>query len=144
LLLSLTVFLGSCGSDQAKRVDGESANDDGHLLTGSGGYAVRAEWERGPQLGTDNALVLQIIPRNGARMPLKNLSLTPWMTVHGHGSGSVQPVIEAIDANGGLYRVSNIFFVMAGPWDLRVVLESDASDIRSAETSLITIPVSVP
>lgn len=143
LFLSLTLLTGGCGLDTGTTPSG-GANDDGLLLTGSGSFGVRAEWERGPQFGMDNALILNVTPRDGARLPLKRLSVTPWMTVHGHGSGNVQPVVDVIDANGGLYRVSNIFFVMSGPWDLRIVLESQSSNSVSAETSLVVLPVNVP
>ncbi len=129
----------SCGkAPSAGRDPSDSVEPhQGAWLTANGSYEVDLEWESGPQTGMDNVARLTVVPHGDATIPLQNISVTPWMTVHGHGSGNVQPVVVR-EGEAGDYRVSNIFFVMSGPWDLRIEL----SNGRVSDS--VAIPVEVP
>lgn len=149
--LGLVAFLGlaaACGSA------GNSAPEDGdQSSTGSGaplniqpgaGLKVEAVWEQGPAVGVDNSFVLKIELKQG--FLVKAITVTPWMTIHNHGSGNVQPVVTPVADSIGTWRVSNVFFVMSGPWDLKITIRSaqaGADDSEETEHRL-TVPVTVP
>lgn len=64
------------------------------------------------------------------------------MSDHNHGSAatSVQRVLDNHDhVVRGLYRISNIYFVMPGVWDLRFTLK-DANFADETYTIRETIP----
>lgn len=140
----ITPLITSCGKPSAAgRNSSDAIEHPGAWLTTNGSYEVDLSWESGPQTGMNNVARLTVIPRGDATVPLQKITVTPWMTVHGHGSGNVQPVVESVlDPAAGIYRVSNIFFVMSGPWDLKIEL-SNGSGSGSVSDS-VTVPVEVP
>ena len=146
----ITVLAASCGKPAAAgRNSSDAVEHAGAWLTTNGSYEVDLAWKSGPQTGMNNVARLTVIPRGDATFPLQKITVTPWMTVHGHGSGNVQPVVEnddggdaTLDPAVGVYRVSNIFFVMSGPWDLKIELsnENENGTVRAS----VTVPVEVP
>ncbi len=52
------------------------------------------------------------------------IEITPWMTVHGHGSPK-KPTIKKL--GNGRYRVENLFYTMEGDWDLLVTIRKGNS-----------------
>lgn len=132
----------SCGKPSAS---GRNSSDAvGHAsawLTTNGSYEVDLAWKSGPQTGMNNVARLTVVPHGDATVPLQKINVTPWMAVHGHGSGNVQPVVEregVQDPAAGIYRVSNIFFVMSGPWDLKIELSN------GSVSDSVAVPVEVP
>ncbi len=147
LFFALANLTAACGaSDGPKKTSPQAPSGPdaskipGAWLTANGSYEVLLEWESGPQTGINNAAKINTTPRSDfATLPLQKITVTPWMTVHGHGSGNVQPIVEPLLFLGsGVYRVSNIFFVMSGPWDLKISL----TDGTTSDT--VVIPVEVP
>lgn len=60
-----------------------------------------------------NDLVLELKDANGQPLDGATLQVVPWMPDHGHGS-SVKPTVTP--KGGGLYDISNIYYVMPGLW----------------------------
>jgi hypothetical protein len=79
-------------------------------------------------------------------MSLQEISVTPWMTIHGHGAGNVRPVVSPVSDSVGVYRVSNVFFVMSGPWDLKVNIRSGqiSGGTTLVQEFRVTLAVEVP
>lgn len=48
------------------------------------------------------------------------VTVTPWMVLHGHGSPDTPEVVER---GGGLYTVKNLNLTMAGPWEIRIAMD---------------------
>lgn len=137
----LAVAVTACGeaSPDKQPTPPEAIQSPGVWLTTNGSYEVYLEWVTGPQTGMDNVVRMNIRPLGNATLPLQQLTVTPWMTVHGHGSGNVQPLVESRwDSAAGIYLVSNIFFVMSGPWDLKIALTDGTT------SGAVVIPVTVP
>lgn len=61
-----------------------------------------------------------------AEDPYLELAVVLWMPSMGHGSSPV--TIERLDR--GTYRVSEVFFTMAGDWEIRVQLKA-GNDVKS-------------
>lgn len=146
----ITSFIISCSKPSAaERNSSEAVEHKDAWLTSNGSYEVDLAWKSGPQTGMNNVAQLTVIPRGDATFPLQKITVTPWMTVHGHGSGNVQPVVEnddggdaTLDPAVGVYRVSNIFFVMSGPWDLKIELSNENENGSVSDS--VTVPVVVP
>ena len=146
----ITVLATSCGKPSAaERNSSDAGEHTGAWLTSNGSYEVDLAWKSGPQTGMNNVARLTVIPRGDATFPLQKITVTPWMTVHGHGSGNVQPVVEnddggdaTLDPAVGVYRVSNIFFVMSGSWDLKIELSNENENGNVSDS--VTVPVEVP
>ncbi len=142
-VLVVALILSACGG-RTDRGTPVARTDEipGAWLTANGSWEVRLDWETGPRAGTvDNVARLVITPRHDAKNPPQQVQVTPWMTIHGHGAGNVRPVIETVDGNPGswrTWRVSNIYFVMSGPWDLKIAIFSDGV------TDNVVVPVDVP
>ncbi len=146
----ITPLIISCGKPSAaERTSSNAVEHTGAWLTTNGSYELDLAWKSGPQTGMNNVARLTVILRGDATFPLQKITVTPWMTVHGHGSGNVQPVVEnddggdaTLDPAVGVYRVSNIFFVMSGPWDLKIELSNENEN--GTVTDSVTVPVEVP
>ena len=140
--LLVVALLAGCGEAQRASNSRDTNPKDSHSSEAS--WQVRLEWETGPKSGsTDNVARIVIAPQPDSgphRLGLTDLSIevTPWMTVHGHGSGNVKPVVDVVDAAAGIYRVKNIYFVMSGPWDLRIAISGPDG------TTTVVVPVAVP
>lgn len=56
---------------------------------------------------------------------VKIVKIEVWMKIHGHGLGSYEPVIKQDTERLFLISVSDIFFIMPGPWEINLTLEID-------------------
>lgn len=65
--------------------------------------------------------------------------LQPWMAIHGHGTSERKLKVIASSEQPGQFEIQGLFFVMAGPWELRFWL-----DAPGLPTTLVTIPVVIP
>lgn len=69
--------------------------------------------------------------------PKLDLEVYLWMSVHGHGSAPVG-IAESADSKGvrldGEYTISDVLFVMKGPWEIHVnLVNSKGKTIDKAE-----------
>jgi len=139
-VLAVALLLGACGRKPERDMPvAQTSETAGAWLTTNGSWEVRVDWETGPRAGTvDNIARLTIAPHGDAKFLPQLVRVTPWMTIHGHGSGNVRPVVDFSRENPGTFRVSNIYFVMSGPWDLKIAISGDGF------TENVVVPVEVP
>lgn len=66
---------------------------------------------------TEGSFITHVeVPDN---QPINNLKIDLWMDMgHGHGHGSAP--VEIADAGSNHFKVTNAWFVMAGPWLARI------------------------
>lgn len=93
-----------------------------HLVFSEGKVHAHVYWENGPNDGAES--ILRIEMKNGADHTAlqitEGVSVELWMPSMGHGSAPT--VVQPIDGLAGGYRVSNIFFLMPGEWEVRLSL----------------------
>jgi len=106
-------------------------------ISDNGLYSVEAMSPSGAFTMGKNSLDIIIHNRKDQDVAAADISLVPWMPIHGHGSPEV-PTVE--EKGGGLYTVKNLYFPMAGPWELRVTVKKDGVEDKTA----FTVPVGTP
>lgn len=86
---------------------------------------VQIQWKNNPTEKNENELILKFLNKsNSSAIDLNyNLAVSLWMPSMGHGSSPVK--IEKLDI--GVYRVSRIYFIMPGEWDLRIQLKDNST-----------------
>jgi hypothetical protein len=77
-----------------------------------------------PVVGTNTAVLIITDAKSNQAVDEAKIEIVPWMTVHSHGS-TKKPSIKK--AGAGRYHVENIFYTMAGDWDLLVTIQKDDS-----------------
>jgi hypothetical protein len=86
----------------------------------SGGLSVSLMTaEPAPPAKGNNAWTLQLFDASGAPIEGADVSLTPYMPDHAHGS-AVKPEVKA--QGGGNYGVSRIYLPMSGFWEFTVTV----------------------
>lgn len=80
-------------------------------------YKVNGVWQIGPNLDSENKLLIIVSDEQGDRVDLP-LTLDPyiWMPDMGHGSFP----IKLTRIGDGIYELSEIFFTMGGYWDFHI------------------------
>lgn len=62
-----------------------------------------------------------IVPPTGQSLSsVENLKIEPWMPSMGHGTSTRDQKISPVDGQLGKFKVSGIYFIMAGPWEIRL------------------------
>ncbi|RYZ91714.1 MAG: hypothetical protein EOP06_06335 [Proteobacteria bacterium] len=109
----------------------DPSHADAHLVFAKAGLHAHVKWEaESPrQDGQESLLILEFRDAK-THQPIEITSIPEvslWMKDMGHGSAPTA-IQRVLDANGnvvtGQYRVSNVFFIMDGTWDVRVSIKS--------------------
>jgi hypothetical protein len=86
-------------------------------------------WEAEPTETTKGSFLLRFSSRSGTPMtPVQTVAVKLWMPTMGHGSSPVQ--IAPVDPN--TYRISDVYFVMAGRWEIHVQLKNGSTLVDEA------------
>lgn len=123
-------------------MDSEDSSQTTAFETDNGLFSIDLEWLVGPVTNQDNSLIVKI---EGVDKPVKveTIEFLPWMTVHGHGTAikdmTVSPYAHMGIEVDNAFIIENFYFVMGGPWDLKIKVTDDKGNIDS-----ISIPVTVP
>lgn len=103
------------------------------------GHCLLWDWEKRPTSSQAGSLVIKIVRANAlddSPVPV-DLQGTPslllWMPSMGHGSTPTRT--EQIDT--GSFRISEVFFVMPGEWEMRFQLTSEGTVHDEAVISLL-------
>jgi hypothetical protein len=126
-VLAITGLLFACGS---------SGNDNPKVAVSSQPFtAVSSEvhnWQMTLRFGPDStpsrgvdAVQWTIVDSNGSPIDGLDLSIVPFMPAMGHGTSTVPSTTETAP---GVYLTDNVFFTMAGQWQLKVTFTGSASD----------------
>lgn len=103
------------------------------------GMCFSLTWVDGiPAISKEGHFILRFWPPNADQStlvdPAAEVAVVLWMSSHGHGSLPVQ-----ISKTGsGEYLVNKVFFVMAGPWDIRVQLKNGQTILEQ-----VVVPVTI-
>lgn len=113
---------------------------DCSLRWSKSGYCMNWFWEIKPTNQTAGVLVFKMYRLNQYDQTPVEVELTQmpevilWMTDMGHGS--TPTTIQRLDV--GTYKVSNVFFVMPGKWEIRFQIKS-ADALVDGVTVALTI-----
>lgn len=62
-----------------------------------------------------------IVPPPGQSLiSVENLKIEPWMPSMGHGTSTRDQKLLPVGDQLGKFKVSGIYFIMAGPWEIRL------------------------
>ena len=106
--LTLSAACGDDADDSAGGSHGESTSKNGYF---------QAEFTPAPNPPQTGQNALEVLLFDAAGQPLDGaeMSVTPFMPGHGHGTSATPSVTAAGD---GVYEVENIVYTMPGHWEL--------------------------
>jgi len=106
-------------------------------------YCLNWYWETPPTSTRAGSLIFKVYRLNHFdKTPVVvDSALTPevvlWMPSMGHGSTPTQTT--RLDV--GTYRVSNVFFIMPGEWDIRFIIKADGDASKTADSARVAISI---
>lgn len=92
-----------------------------------------------PNTKKDSAFLLTMAPieKSLAMAEVLDIQAELWMDMgHGHGHGSAPVKVEKVDEYN--YRVTNVWFVMKGPWQIRLKVRTPAGEAQAFYSLNIT------
>ena len=90
-------------------------------------------WDAQPDSENEGSFVMQFRSLRGDSVNSPQVpSVQLWMPSMGHGSSPV----TVVALGGGAYRVSRVFFIMPGDWEIRVQLKDGAQIADQAVQSI--------
>ncbi len=100
------------------------------LVFSQNNVVAQTRWEKSPRAGAESVMLIQFYDArtHEAIEPSSTLSVVLWMKDMNHGSGptAVERVLDQdSEVVNGLMRVRNMWFVMAGNWEIRVSLKAE-------------------
>lgn len=88
---------------------------------------LEQKWDTLPTRSTPGAMTLTFTDLEGrVTNPVKTPFVLLWMSSMGHGSKPV--TISQVD--NGVYSVTNVRFIMAGPWDIHYQLKDGSKVVE--------------
>jgi hypothetical protein len=117
----------ACGSAYKKHDDASKPAPDttGLRLSDDSSFGARFEWTKGPMVCDDASKQsegrLTLLTADGAKpATVTGVNVTPWMKIHGHGTGRWQPTLVLRPATLNEFDVTGLCFIMSGPWELNI------------------------
>jgi hypothetical protein len=98
-----------------------------------------------PSAKANTLLNAQLKATHSQGKSLQNLKLEkvkPWMTIHGHPTSTRDLQFAKSPTSDGVFEISGLFFIMAGPWDVEFVISGEDEANPSAQR-VVTIPVEI-
>ena len=148
ILLMTTIFtLNACevspllnheNADDKKNNGLNVANENCPLDFPNSGLCAKIEWIVGPSGDGENSFFVKFwgketgTPQGPFVDPEHDDGVQLWMPSMGHGSSPVTVTEEEV----GVFRATRVFFIMPGPWDIRVKLLDGATLVEQAIQSL--------
>lgn len=117
----------------------QQAQKDGQctLLFKTQSMCVDLAWTVSPTDSAAGEMTLKFYGSDAVAAPVEPsyaVSVVLWMPAMGHGSSPVR--VEKLE--NGIYKASNIFFVMPGEWEIRVQLK-DGKNVVDQVSQAISI-----
>lgn len=136
LFISLLAFIGCARPDY---ITPEDLNNQGlgtpseecTLRFPNTQTCVQAQWAQAPSTARAGELVLTL-----SRQFAGGLTALLWMPSMGHGSAPIK--IETLGPHQ--YRLSNLYFVMPGDWDVRLYLKNEMGEIVDQVFISLVVP----
>ena len=144
IALILLISCGDLKTQKRNTTDESSRQSDaimaaGRSLSKNGIFAAKVEWLTGP-IAEDysKARLTFLTPTNRAPDTVSDIQFTPFMPSMGHGTLVKEQKITAEAGSPNIFQVDKIYFVMGGPWEIRLTATVDG------RKDLAVIPVKVP
>lgn len=96
-------------------------------LSYADGLCVDIAWEVQPTDEAPGAFLLKFYSANAPEIaldPQAKVAVVLWMPSMGHGSSPV----TVTPVSAGVYRATNVYFVMPGAWEIRIKLKNDKNE----------------
>jgi cytochrome c peroxidase len=100
------------------------------VVSEKGAFGVEVLFKAEPRVGKNEADII-VHDKDDKDVTGAEVSVEPWMPMHGHGSGSIPTVNER---GGGAYSSDNVAFIMPGEWELRVTVKAGGVEDRAVFT----------
>ena len=102
-------------------------------------FVAKLEWLTGPKAEDYvKARLTFALADRSAPKALKDIVFDPQMPSMGHGTSTIDQKIEIDATTPYVAVVEGIYFIMGGPWEIRVTATVDDA------TDMVAIPVDVP
>ena len=123
ILVGLVLLLAFGRTGMAEVVERQS--EEGHFF-------IKVQTEPPHPVVGNNVVTLTIVDGR-SKNPVEGVRVEamPWMTIHGHGSSKKTRIKEK---GKGIYVVEDVFFTMAGDWDLLITLRKDKIEDKAIVT----------
>ncbi len=110
--------------------EGHEHKPDAHLVFAGGRLHAHLIWQAGPAVGVESVLRLEF--RDGSTHAAvagpEDFDVSLFMPSMGHGSAPTA-ITRVLGDDGnpltGVYRIANVYFLMGGDWEVRVVLKDE-------------------
>ncbi|MBZ0272049.1 FixH family protein [bacterium] len=102
--------------------DDDDAASGGEVTSEDGRFTATFELSPDDPVAGENALVMTLYDAGGQTIEGADVTAEPFMPSMGHGSDE-EPAVEEL--GGGVYRVENIVYTMAGAWELAIDVTAD-------------------
>lgn len=96
-------------------------------LAYANGTCVDITWEVQPTDDAAGSFLLKFYSANTPEVavdPQAKVAVVLWMPSMGHGSSPV----TVTPVSAGVYRATNVYFVMPGAWEIRIKLKNDKNE----------------
>ena len=110
---------------------------DNSLSSSQGAFRARLIFESGPFVTQESVVRVEFSdPLFHAPLSIQEMTVKPWMSVHGHGAPTRNIRLETVNAYS--VRVFGLVFIMSGPWELQITARING------QSDLVVLPLSVP
>ena len=120
----------SCGSGSKNSGVSPSPSSDGGAAAGTGEestlssnkiFGIKWTWDSKPRAETPASAVFQVVtPEGGTPESVTDIGIDPWMPSMGHGTFKDDQKITQVTSSPSTYRIDGLYFIMGGPWEIRV------------------------
>jgi YtkA-like len=120
----------------------EPASLAGHLAFKQNTLHIHADFPVTPEVGKEALLVLEAKDAVTHQTIALNdqVKVVLWMPSMGHGSAPTK-VKPALDSQGnvipGIFKVTNVYFVMGGAWEVRVILTDNQGVVETQKFDVV-------
>jgi YtkA-like len=96
-------------------------------------FGVTWSWDTAVKAETFvNAEVTFITPEGKAPDSVVDIEIDPWMPSMGHGTATDDQQISPVIGSPGKFKIKGIYFIMGGPWEIRLKATVNGSADRAA------------
>lgn len=79
-----------------------------------------------------SAVLTFVTPEGKSPNSVAQIEIDPWMPSMGHGTATVDQVIVPAHGRPGVFQINGLYFIMGGPWEIRIRATVDGSEDRAA------------
>lgn len=138
IMIGLFLTLSTMASGAWAHGDHDHGGQHDHHMVFSGGVHARLFWEVGPREGDPSQLRIEFM--NAATHSPTDIQAVPevelWMSSMGHGSAPTR-IQKVEQGQAGVYRVTEVYFIMGGEWELRLKLKKANGEVETQKVMIM-------